>query len=86
MKKVAGRCAWTSPQYRELAAFAQFGIDLDKATQAQLDRGARLVELLKQGQYVPLPQSAAGRDHLRGQRGLPRQPGRSTSSPPSSAG
>jgi len=42
-------------QYRELAAFAQFGSDLDKATQAQLNRGARLVEVLKQDQYVPLP-------------------------------
>jgi F-type H+-transporting ATPase subunit alpha len=42
-------------QYRELAAFAQFGSDLDKATQETLARGARLVELLKQGQYEPLP-------------------------------
>ena len=41
-------------QYRELAAFAQFGSDLDKATQAQLDRGIRLVELLKQPQYRPM--------------------------------
>jgi F-type H+-transporting ATPase subunit alpha len=42
-------------QYRELAAFAQFGSDLDAATQAQLNRGARLVEILKQPQYQPLP-------------------------------
>jgi F-type H+-transporting ATPase subunit alpha len=42
-------------QYRELAAFAQFGSDLDKSTQAQLNRGARLVEILKQPQYDPLP-------------------------------
>jgi F-type H+-transporting ATPase subunit alpha len=42
-------------QYRELAAFAQFGSELDKATQAQLARGQRLVELLKQDQFVPLP-------------------------------
>ena len=42
-------------QYRALAAFAQFGSDLDKATQAQLTRGARLVEILKQPQYEPLP-------------------------------
>ncbi|MCI0356812.1 MAG: F0F1 ATP synthase subunit alpha, partial [Acidobacteria bacterium] len=42
-------------QFRELAAFAQFGSDLDKATQAQLNRGKRLVEILKQGQYEPLP-------------------------------
>jgi F-type H+-transporting ATPase subunit alpha len=42
-------------QYRELAAFAQFGSDLDKATQAQLTRGERTVEVLKQNQYVPMP-------------------------------
>jgi F-type H+-transporting ATPase subunit alpha len=42
-------------QYREMAAFAQFASDLDAATRAQLERGKRLVELLKQGQYVPLP-------------------------------
>ena len=42
-------------QYRELAAFAQFGSDLDKASQDALNRGARMVELLKQGQYQPLP-------------------------------
>jgi len=42
-------------QYRELAAFSQFGSDLDKATQAQLARGQRLTEILKQGQYQPLP-------------------------------
>ena len=42
-------------QYRELAAFAQFGSDLDKATKSQLDRGQRLVELLKQPQYQPFP-------------------------------
>jgi F-type H+-transporting ATPase subunit alpha len=42
-------------QYRELAAFAQFGSELDKATQAQLNRGQRMVEILKQDQFVPLP-------------------------------
>jgi F-type H+-transporting ATPase subunit alpha len=42
-------------QYREMAAFAQFGSELDKATQAQLARGQRMVELLKQGQYQPMP-------------------------------
>lgn len=42
-------------QYRELAAFAQFGSDLDKSTKAKLERGARLVELLKQPQYQPMP-------------------------------
>jgi F-type H+-transporting ATPase subunit alpha len=55
MKKVAGTLRLDLAQYRELAAFAQFGSDLDKATQAQLNRGARLMELLKQPQYKPLP-------------------------------
>jgi F-type H+-transporting ATPase subunit alpha len=55
MKKVAGKLRLELAQYRELAAFAQFGSDLDKATQAQLARGARLTEVLKQGQYAPLP-------------------------------
>ncbi|RTZ91591.1 MAG: F0F1 ATP synthase subunit alpha [Deltaproteobacteria bacterium] len=55
MKQVAGTLRLDLAQYREMAAFAQFGSDLDKATQAQLARGERLVEVLKQGQYVPLP-------------------------------
>jgi F-type H+-transporting ATPase subunit alpha len=55
MKKVAGTLRLELAQYREKAAFAQFASDLDKATQAQLNRGARLVELLKQGQYEPQP-------------------------------
>jgi F-type H+-transporting ATPase subunit alpha len=55
MRQVAGTLRLDLAQYRELAAFAQFGSDLDKATQAQLNRGARLVELLKQPQYAPLP-------------------------------
>ncbi len=55
MKKVAGRLRLDLAQYRELQAFAQFGSDLDKATQAQLRRGERMVEVLKQGQYSPLP-------------------------------
>jgi len=55
MKKVAGTLRLELAQYRELAAFAQFGSDLDVATQRQLARGARLVEILKQGQYSPLP-------------------------------
>ena len=55
MKQVAGSLRLDLAQYRELAAFAQFGSDLDKATQAQLDRGARMTEVLKQGQYAPLP-------------------------------
>jgi F-type H+-transporting ATPase subunit alpha len=55
MKQVAGTLRLELAQYREMAAFAQFGSDLDPATQRQLNRGARLVELLKQGQYQPLP-------------------------------
>ena len=54
MKQVAGQLRLDLAQYREMAAFAQFGSDLDPATQAQLHRGERLVELLKQGQYKPL--------------------------------
>ncbi len=55
MKQVAGSLRLDLAQYREMAAFAQFGSDLDQATQRQLNRGSRLVELLKQGQYEPLP-------------------------------
>ncbi|MCA9472863.1 MAG: F0F1 ATP synthase subunit alpha [Nitrospirales bacterium] len=55
MKQVAGTLRLDLAQYREMAAFAQFGSDLDKATQAQLARGERMVELLKQDQYKPLP-------------------------------
>jgi len=55
MKSVAGTLRLELAQFRELAAFAQFGSDLDKATQAQLARGARLVEILKQPQYQPIP-------------------------------
>ena len=55
MKQVAGTLRLELAQYREMAAFAQFGSDLDQATQRQLNRGSRLVELLKQGQYQPLP-------------------------------
>lgn len=54
MKQVAGTLRLDLAQYRELAAFAQFGSDLDKATKEQLDRGARMVETLKQPQYTPL--------------------------------
>jgi F-type H+-transporting ATPase subunit alpha len=54
MKQVAGTLRLDLAQYREMAAFAQFGSELDKATQAQLARGSRMVELLKQGQYAPL--------------------------------
>ncbi|MGQ9532973.1 MAG: F0F1 ATP synthase subunit alpha [Desulfotomaculales bacterium] len=55
MKQVAGRLRLDLAQYRELAAFAQFGSDLDKATLARLTRGERMVEILKQEQYVPMP-------------------------------
>ncbi|TLU82158.1 MAG: F0F1 ATP synthase subunit alpha [Chlorobium sp.] len=55
MKKVAGTLRLDLAQFRELEAFSKFGSDLDKSTKAQLDRGARLVEILKQGQYVPMP-------------------------------
>jgi F-type H+-transporting ATPase subunit alpha len=55
MKQVAGALRLNLAQYRELAAFAQFGSDLDKSSQAQLNRGKRLVEILKQPQYSPLP-------------------------------
>jgi F-type H+-transporting ATPase subunit alpha len=54
MKKVAGRLRLSLAQYRELVAFTQFGSELDKATQAQLTRGERMVEVLKQGQYQPM--------------------------------
>jgi len=55
MKQVAGTLRLDLAQFREMAAFAQFGSDLDKATLAQIERGKRMVELLKQDQYVPMP-------------------------------
>ena len=55
MKQVAGRLRLDYAQYRDLEAFAQFGSDLDEATQRQLARGARIVEVLKQPQYTPMP-------------------------------
>jgi F-type H+-transporting ATPase subunit alpha len=55
MKQIAGTLRLDLAQYREMAAFAQFGSELDQATQRQLNRGSRLVEILKQGQYEPLP-------------------------------
>ena len=55
MKEVAGPLRLTLAQYRDLAAFSQFASDLDEATQRQLRRGARLTEILKQGQYLPIP-------------------------------
>jgi F-type H+-transporting ATPase subunit alpha len=71
MKQVAGTLRLDLAQYRELAAFAQFGSDLDKATQQKLQRGERMVELLKQPQYQPMPTQeqvasiyAAGRGYM----------------------
>ncbi|HMA53174.1 MAG TPA: F0F1 ATP synthase subunit alpha, partial [Acidobacteriota bacterium] len=55
MKQVAGKLKLDLAQYRDLVTFAQFGTELDKTSQAQLDRGERLTEILKQGQYSPLP-------------------------------
>jgi len=55
MKKVAGMLRLDLAQYRELEAFAQLGTELDKATQAQIERGRRMIELLKQPQYQPMP-------------------------------
>jgi len=55
MKQIAGSLRLDLAQYREMAAFAQFGSDLDPTTQKQINRGSRLVEILKQGQYEPLP-------------------------------
>ena len=55
MRQVAGSLKLDLAQYRELAAFTQFGSDLDEATLKQLNRGEKMVELLKQGQYVPAP-------------------------------
>ena len=77
MKKIAGRLRLELAQYRELAAFAQFGSDLDKATLAQLARGERMVELLKQGQYAAAADRGAGRRDLRRHQRLRRRlPGR----------
>ena len=65
MRSVAGSLRLDLAQYRELAAFAQFGSDLDKASQTQLNRGQRLVEILKQGQYPAAAGRKADPDHLR---------------------
>ncbi len=70
MKEIAGLLRITLAQYRELAAFAQFGSDLDQATQRQLTRGARLTEILKQGQYVPQDVTEEILSILAGQSGL----------------
>ena len=73
MKKVAGGLRLDLAAFRELEAFAQLGTELDKATQLQLDRGYRMVELLKQPQYQPMDVDRPGHDHLRRHRGLPRR-------------
>jgi len=70
MKEVAGTLRLTLAQYRELAAFSQFASDLDESTQRQLQRGARLMEILKQGQYVPLPVEQQVVQLLAGNEGL----------------
>ncbi len=70
MKQVAGQLRLDLAQYREMAAFAQFGSDLDAATQAQLSRGERLVEILKQDQYRPLPVAHQVISIFAGVRGL----------------
>jgi F-type H+-transporting ATPase subunit alpha len=70
MKSVAGALRLDLAQYRELAAFAQFGSDLDKSSQAQLNRGKRLVEILKQPQYQPIPVEKQTAIIFAGTRGL----------------
>ncbi|HMK65869.1 MAG TPA: F0F1 ATP synthase subunit alpha, partial [Thermodesulfobacteriota bacterium] len=70
MKQVAGSLRLDLAQYRELAAFAQFGSELDKSTQAQLNRGVRLVEILKQPQYQPMPMEKMITSLFAGARGF----------------
>ncbi len=76
MKQVAGTLRLDLAQYRELAAFAQFGSDLDKATQAQLARGERLTEILKQDQYQPFDVVQADHHHFRRHPGIRRRSAR----------
>ena len=73
MKQVAGQLRLDLAQYRELAAFAQFGSDLDAATMQQLNRGARMTELLKQGQYVPMSVMQQVMSLYAGGQGPPRR-------------
>jgi F-type H+-transporting ATPase subunit alpha len=70
MKQVAGSLRLDLAQYRELAAFAQFGSELDKSTQAQLNRGVRLVEILKQPQFQPMPMEKMITSLFAGARGF----------------
>ena len=73
MKKVAGRLRLDLAQYRELEAFAQFGSDLDRATQQALTRGEKMVATLNQPQYEPVADGGAGRRDLRRHQRLPRR-------------
>ncbi len=72
MKKVAGTLKITLAQYRSMQAFAMFASDLDAATRAQLTRGERLMELLKQPQYTPYPMDEQVASRLDRHQGLPR--------------
>ena len=82
MRQVAGTLRLDMAQYRELAAFAQFGADqLDKVTQGQLARGQRLTEILKQDQYVAAVRGKTGAEHLCGNQRRCRQYSRSGSEP-----
>ncbi len=74
IKKLSGGVKLALAQYRELAAFAQFASDLDAATRAQLERGQRVTELMKQKQYAPLSIAELGAVGLRGREGLSRRP------------
>ena len=76
MKKVAGRIKGELAQYREMAAFAQFGSDLDATTQRLLNRGSRLTELLKQPQFSPLKMEEQVCVDLCGRQRLPRSASR----------
>ncbi len=80
MKKVAGGLRLDLAAFRELEAFAQLGTELDKATQKQLDRGYRMVELLKQPQYQPHECHRPGHEHLRRHPGLSRRRARARTS------
>ena len=72
MRKVAGPLKLDLAQYRELAAFAQFASDLDKATRDQLTRGEKMSEVLKQPQYAAAARGEAGRDPVGRHQRLPR--------------
>ena len=76
MRAISGTLRLDLAQYRELAAFAQFGSDLDKTTQSQLNRGRRLVEILKQNQYVPMDVALQIASVFAGTKGHPRRPPR----------